>query len=352
MKKLLILATLAAGMVASPVQANKVKKLDVSAPPGFDRAPRIVVYSTDGEKYQAVDKTKTLKAKANVIARCKYGNSFTYADKAYHGELTMPGYAAVGETDPSQGTLIWTSDWAQRTFRFATGEGQPVDPVEACNTELTKRLAQQPGLTRYELMAKGFRIQYPAALNVKYSFHCKPTGLGFEDFAARSTSINAVIDCTPSAKAAEKAEAAKPKPKPKRAQVVALIKSVSFEADPKVQYGKCPTSVSFKGSITVNRPGTVRYRYISEKGSKSPLFTLTFDKAGSKATRKWSRTVKAPDPSSRLSAGEGSSQFEYSGYYRLVVESPEGGPSAKAAYKIDCDALPQVRIGTINKDLQ
>lgn len=330
-------------LLLSPVvQANKVKKLNLWADNGFSNAATVSVYSTKGEKWDKVDKTVSTKFRIGLNAECKYEGK---GNKAYRGKLSVSGFSLLGSHEPANFLIPHTKE-ASGTFRYESGEGQPTSPIKVCSDELAKRLSADADLTKYHILSKGFSVKYPAAFTVNFSLTCKPTGWGFTDYKNKSVLVNARIQCAGSDLAKEKIP--KPIPKPKRAKLVTLVKSVSFAADPSEYTGSCPTGISFNGTITANRSGTVKYRYISHDGKKSPELTLEFNGAGSKATRKWHRTLSKPEPGKTLSAGGQPSKWDHQGWYRIDVLSPKGQPSVKATYKVDCSEVTKVRAIKIN----
>lgn len=330
-----VILLLAALTLPSDAFANKVKKLSVSNPSGFDKAPEIEVYSTNGEKWTDVDKTDTSRFTVGLNAECQYEGR---GNKAYRGNFYVPGFVLVGEKEPAN-FLIPHSKTATGVFRWENGNGQTVNPVEVCNDELQKRLANSPNKTKYHFLAEGFRVNYPAAFKAAYSLTCKPTGAGFTDSSTKSAMVNARIKCEGSPAAAAKLPSDKPKPKravmiPARAQP--LLKTASFEAEPEVHTGACPVAVKFNGTMTANRAGTVTYQYVKYDGTKSPEFTLEFDKAGKKNTRAWQTTVSEPKAANTLSAGGDSGSNDIQGWYRLDVLSPAPKGKIVAHYRVLC----------------
>ena len=87
---------------ASASQANKVKKMDIDAPDGYSKAPLIKVYSTDGEKWDRIDKTASTMIEVKLNAECKYEGK---GNKAYRGSMTVPGYTAQGD-DPAPANFL------------------------------------------------------------------------------------------------------------------------------------------------------------------------------------------------------------------------------------------------------
>ena len=314
---------------ASASQANKVKKMDIDAPDGYSKAPLIKVYSTDGEKWDRIDKTASTMIEVKLNAECKYEGK---GNKAYRGSMTVPGYTAQGDPAPAN-FLIPHADSAEGLFRYNTGEGQSIDPIAACKNELQKRLSEQPDKTKYHLLSRGFTLNYPAAITVNYYLTCKPTGWGFTATDSDSTKVNAKIECQKSALAEEKIP--KPAPKPKRVKIAAPLKTATFVVVPAEYTGKCPVSVEFKETITANYRVNVRYRYVSHDGRESPEFVLEFEKAGTLPTRKWLRTVSKPDTSKSLSMGGKPSQWDVQGWQKLEILSPKEG-TITAKYKVDC----------------
>jgi hypothetical protein len=319
-------------MMSSQVLANKAKKFSVSPLPGFKDAPEITVYSSNGEKYTTVDKTKITDVKVGINIKCKYEGK---GNKAYDGSLKLPGYQAVSSNQPADIYLPFNKT-ASRQFRFDSGKGQPLSPVKVCNDELNKRLSQNAKKSKYEILAKGFTVNYPAALKVEYTLKCNATGLGRSSFDTKRPMINAKYRCQASDIAKNKIP--KPKPKLKTAKLVPLVSKVTLKADPAVKVGECPTKINFYGTITASRKGKVSYRYIKHTGKKSPLYTLNFDKPGTKKTARWGLTASKPKVNQQLkSTGGRSSPYEVQGHYRLVIESPKSKIEAKAEYKVDCD---------------
>ncbi len=144
-------------LAATPAFANKVKKLSVGAPAGYDSAPVVVVYSSSGEKWDRVDKTAATKATVKLNAECRYEGK---GNKAYKGSLSLDGFTGVGDTDPDS-FLIPHAKTARRGFRYSGGAS--LNPMKVCGNELEKRLSQDASLTKYHLLAKGFSVKYPAA---------------------------------------------------------------------------------------------------------------------------------------------------------------------------------------------
>lgn len=318
--------------------ANKVEKLELSSY-GFDAAPVIKVYSLDGERWSSPDNNFVTLIKANLRAKCKFEGK---GNKAYKGKFLVEGFESTGEILPAN-HLIPHSNQTRGVFKF-TG-GSDFDPVKICNDELTKKVALNPDVSldkkfrKYPFLSKGFNVQYPAGVEALYMLTCNPTGLGFGDYKSKKAKLNTVVDCQGSALAAEKI----PK-KPveiKMAKFVPLVSKVSFKPDPATHVGKCPAGVSFKGEITTSRAGEVKYQYVAKDGGKSPVFTMKFNKAGTKATGNWHETVSKPDTKKSFKrAGSNSSGPDVSGWWKLTIVSPQSNMSQTANYKVYCQDQP------------
>ena len=95
-------------LFASSSQANKVKKMDIDAPDGYSKAPLIKVYSTDGEKWDRIDKTASTMIEVKLNAECKYEGK---GNKAYRGSMTVPGYTAQGDPAPAKPSNVARLKW-------------------------------------------------------------------------------------------------------------------------------------------------------------------------------------------------------------------------------------------------
>lgn len=321
-------------LMTAPSMANKVKHINIAPISGYDQAPEFAVYSTDGENYTDVDPTESSRVSVRLSAKCKYEGR---GNKAYKGVIEVPGFVRVGSKEPAN-FLIPHADEASAEFRWNGGTANQLNPVEACNNELAKLAATTAGKSRQHLLAEGFTVNFPAALRVVYDFRCEATGLGRTDLESRSVLANTRIKCEPSALAAENLP--KDKPKPKRAKIVPLLNSATFVAEPEVHTGACPATIKFNGTLTATRAGTVRYRYTRYDGKKSPEYTLTFDKAGTKATSAWQTQYQKPNAGTTLAsnAGSGTSANDFQGWYRLDILSPSPTGQIAAHYRVMCDA--------------
>lgn len=139
-------------LLLSPIaQANTVKKLNLTTDDGFSGAATVSVYSTQGEKWDKVDKTVSTKFRIGLNAECKYEGK---GNKAYRGSLSVAGFSLLGSYEPAN-FLIPNAKNASGTFRWESGEEQPTSPVKVCSDELAKRLSADADLTRYHVLSKG-----------------------------------------------------------------------------------------------------------------------------------------------------------------------------------------------------
>jgi thiol-disulfide isomerase/thioredoxin len=97
------------------------------------------------------------------------------------------------------------------------------------------------------------------------------------------------------------------------------VTAVSLQAEPKE--GPAPVCIVFRGKITTNGPGTVRYTFLRSDNARGPVFTLTFDKA----------RVKEVSASWQL----GGPSSSYAGWQALKVLAPNEVISENARFKIE-----------------
>ena len=340
MKTLASTLVLAAAAAALPpiAAANKVERLSISNLAGFSSAPEFEVYSLDGERWTTVDATDLSKIEIGLSAACRWEGK---GDKAYRGELRVPGWVLVGQKEPAN-FLIGSSSRASGVYRWDGGTGQPFDPVRACNDELDRRLATTAGANRYSVLADGLTVNVPAALQVQYVLTCNAIGLGRSDLESRTALINARVKCEGSPLAAAKIPGSAPRPPradvpPRRA--APLVAAARFDAEPEVHTGTCPATIRFVGSVTSSGAGVVTYRYAFDDGRTSPEHSLTFSGPRTHGTREWTRTV-APRPADAIGrlAVPGGTAGVIDGWVKLEVLSPPPARDVVAHYRVLCDA--------------
>jgi hypothetical protein len=96
------------------------------------------------------------------------------------------------------------------------------------------------------------------------------------------------------------------------------VTAATLQADPDNYNGPLPVRIEFRGQITADGPGRVRYIFLRSDGSVGPIFTLSFDKAGVKdVSTWWALPVK------------------YEGWQALKVLGANKVVSEKARFKIE-----------------
>jgi hypothetical protein len=98
------------------------------------------------------------------------------------------------------------------------------------------------------------------------------------------------------------------------------VVAVSLRAERLAVANPCPTTVDFRGTITMDGPGAVSYTFERSDGATVPASTLYFAAAGTKEVRtSWTlgRT--------------------YSGYEKLKVLSPNRLNSSEARFNLSCE---------------
>ena len=87
--------------------------------------------------------------------------------------------------------------------------------------------------------------------------------------------------------------------------------------------GECPARITFNGTIGLNHPGTVRYRFVRSDGGRGPFFTLKFLVAGQQnVTATW-----------RL----GGAGRHYAGWEAIQIVYPNGMLSNRAHFELKCE---------------
>lgn len=92
--------------------------------------------------------------------------------------------------------------------------------------------------------------------------------------------------------------------------------------------GRCPHRFIFKGKITANGAGTVKYKWIRSDGAQAPEKTLIFRKAGERTVSSYWQL--------------GASGRNYRGLWKAIeVTSPNSLTSNKAFFNLNC--IPEIR---------
>ncbi len=102
----------------------------------------------------------------------------------------------------------------------------------------------------------------------------------------------------------------------------ASVIRVSLRAERLAIRSTCPTTVDFRGSITMDGRGTVKYTFERSDGATGPVHTLYFASAGTK------------EVSTTWTLG-----MSYSGYEKLQVISPNRMESSEARFNLNCGGI-------------
>ncbi len=325
--------TLSLCLLSGNVYANKVTKLKLTPSQGFEKAPEIKVTSLDGEKWSVIDKTNQSEVSLGFAGKCRYSSR---GNANYSGSLSVAGFEAIGKTEPAS-IYIPHSSQASGLFQYIDNGEEAVDLAKVCNDALAEKVANEPNqkldpkFRKYAFLSEGFKVNYPNALSARYKLICNPKWGGKGDIESRSANVNAVIDCQASALAKDKLPV-----DIKKANFIPLIKSVNFIAKPKFIKGQCKAAIDFDGKIIANRPGEVKYQYVSKDGDKSPVFTLNFKKAGALETNNWNDIVAKSDTTKSLALSGSSKTADISGWWKLNVLSPQSAKTATAKFDVNC----------------
>ena len=100
------------------------------------------------------------------------------------------------------------------------------------------------------------------------------------------------------------------------------VTRVTLRAERLALRNSCPTTVDFRGSITMDGRGTVRYTFERSDGATAPTYTLYFPSAGTK------------EVSTTWTLGR-----SYSGFEKLKVISPNRIESSEARFNLNCGGV-------------
>ncbi len=109
------------------------------------------------------------------------------------------------------------------------------------------------------------------------------------------------------------------------------VTAVSLQPDDAKPKGKCPMLIKFKGFITTNGKGTVKYTFTRSDGATSPAYTLNFTAAGTKpVTTDWT-------------LGSATVLPHYEGWRAIKILSPNEMESSHetGSFVLDCEGARQ-----------
>ena len=308
-------------LTAVPYESWSHPKMGDPLPVG---GPVIRVYSEGGDRFDFVGHT-------NQPIRF-WGQLSGACGRAY--KISYLQFKVAGTTAPVShpgGRGAWFSRYGSVDVPQQDLKG--FDAVRACNDQL-KTLAAETGRSRSDLAAEGFGIHFPDRIEARAILMC--TGRNNSDSDAKK--LDLWVECVGN-QISGKPEIPAMKTVP--AKLSPFITGLAYEVDRPNWVGKCPVGLTFSGSITTSRAGTVKYRTVGHDGSTSPVYTLSFDAAGSKAIGKWGETLGKPKPSGTLSSGQDATGPDFSGWRRLEIVEPAGfAPSPPADYSVTCQDQP------------
>jgi hypothetical protein len=104
------------------------------------------------------------------------------------------------------------------------------------------------------------------------------------------------------------------------------VTAATLSANPNNHAGPCPVLIRFTGSITVNKPGTVRYTFVRSDGARDTRdLSLNFDGPGSK------------DVETTWTLGAAVPIFQpFRGFQRIKTLSPNEMESDNANFVLNC----------------
>ncbi len=109
--------------------------------------------------------------------------------------------------------------------------------------------------------------------------------------------------------------------------LTAQAPTATLSASPAAYSGKCPTTITFNGSITAPKAGKLQYKFIRSDNANAPIQTLEFDKPGTK-------------PVSTTWTLGGPGLPEYEGWQAIQIVYPQQVTSNRAVFKVKCVAEP------------
>ncbi|MEW6130188.1 MAG: CARDB domain-containing protein [Acidobacteriota bacterium] len=109
------------------------------------------------------------------------------------------------------------------------------------------------------------------------------------------------------------------------------VTAVTLASSPTRYEGPCPGVIKFSGSITVNGRGTVKYTFARSDGATGPVFTLNFDRAGTKPVETTWTLGGAALPT-------------FTGWEAIRILSPKPMMSNKAGFTLTCQRAEPFRV--------
>ncbi|NNC38868.1 MAG: hypothetical protein EX271_07085 [Acidimicrobiales bacterium] len=323
--RIFILSLFIVTFAVGPASANEVTKLEVWGQDSLTYKNRINVFSTDGENWNTVDTQKLTEFGVKIVARCRW-------NATKKGNLAVDGFDRVSEM---KGYIEkYGSSYLRAEYRYENDSG--INPIQICQTALTKELAENPNKSKLQVLADGLKISLPAVLHGRFQLTCnKSFKWGYKDIESVSTKVGVIVNCAPSAIAQENLP--KEPIEPQSASYVPVFKDVKFSAEKPVYAQKCPALVKFGGMIKANRSGEMKYKFVSKEGVESPVFSRVFGEGGEQPLHTWTETVDKPKAGARLA---GTSQANDGMIHRAmtlkILEPEEARTEMAANYSVNC----------------
>lgn len=191
--------------------------------------------------------------------RCKWGYRVTWisrtldADQSNGGAPSLTGESLI--ESPNAKNRTWASSWTPVDLNWNPNNAVRNKAVQACNSELNKRVSQ--GQNRNTVLAHGFTTeiqQYYLGLHMT----CADYGL-VSGGNHRYVPAKVAVQCD--------AKTLPMPAQPIQAQAVPQLQLnfVTLQANPQNYQGICPADINFTGTIQTNGvSGQVQYRFLKD----------------------------------------------------------------------------------------
>ena len=238
---------------------------------GVSPNPIMEVNTTNGHEYnQAADKQLNFKIEAK--ARCenlhhvKYGQLLIYPNGANTISDNYANEVVIGKENLNKKT--WANDWTPRTLSFSPNNTLKNHAIQACNTELTKRIGQ--GGNKADILKAGFETTMKKTTN-QFNFTCA----GPSPHARHPKSVENPHPVT--------VKCGSYTPKLASIHVASLptfkLKGANISMAQTNYQGICPAELAVKANITSNDfGGSFEYRFLEDGKAMGGWKQKTVDK--------------------------------------------------------------------------
>ena len=287
-----------------------------------------VEYDKTHRRYSNIDQ-KPLDLRATVIAACAKMKLEQLAIKTLGQEYPV----STSGLSHSHGVYTGTTTFTTNQVSTAALASVVPDPVATCNADMEAFVQKD----QHGKVQKGWARQYDDALQAELVASCKGEETKKGGFAQPppiatprgSARFPVWVHC--GAAPVFKVEGTSPKNVPVKKsgfQSASVFVNPPANADYR---GACPKEIAFGGDVEYLLPpggsSDIRYRYRTNDGGISPVFTTTITKSGKKNINYWKREFGGGggNPSGNLAApGAGSGTRVIDGIVRLEVLGPDG----------------------------